>query len=259
MDKTWTGAVLKENGKKLFKKNYWVCVGVSLIIVLLSGTWLISGLTNVDSGISIVKDIQEIRELNSNYNNEDYDDSEDVSEESFLPSMSSSVLTVITFIGFFLKIFIFNVIEVGGKIFFIQNRSHTPTVGVVFDGFKNGRYMNIVETMFQRDLKVILWSLLLIFPGVVKYYEYLMVPYILAENPMMKSEDVLSLSRQMMNSEIGDAFILSVSFIGWEFLSILTCGLAGIFYVNPYYLATFTELYAFNKEKAFDNGYIAQE
>lgn len=262
MNKTWTSALLKENAKKLFKKNYWVCVGVSLLIILFTG----SGLIGIgSSGISIIQDIQEIREINNGETpddpdyEDDYEDYVEESEESFLAFLFPPVLTAIALVGAVLKIFLFNVIEVGGMAFFIQNRTKTPSAGIIFDGFKNGRYMNIIKTMFLRDIQVFLWTFLFIIPGAIKSYEYLMVPYILAENPTMSSKDVLSLSKRMMDGEKGDAFILSLSFIGWDFLSLITCGLAGIFYVNPYYLATFTELYAFNKEKAFDNGYIAQE
>lgn len=212
------------------------------------------------SGGSLIKDITELHEI-ANDDSDDYsyfNDYDDKIDESFSIAVLSPVLIAIALVGIILKIFLFNVIEVGGKIFFIQNRSQTPTAGVIFDGFKNGRYMNIVKTMFLRDIQIFLWALLLIIPGVIKVYEYLMVPYILAENPTMDSKDVLSLSRKMMNGEKGEAFTLSVSFIGWILLSVFTCGLAGIFYVNPYYLATFTELYSCLKAKAYNEGYILQ-
>ena len=53
-----------------------------------------------------------------------------------------------------------------------------------------------------------------------------------------------------------DAFMLQFSFIGWYLLAGLTCGILGIFYVNPYVEATIAELYAYNKGKAFHEGYI---
>ena len=39
------------------------------------------------------------------------------------------------------------------------------------------------------------------------------------------------------------AFVLDLSFIGWEILSVLTCGILTIFYVNPYILSTNAALY----------------
>ena len=73
----------------------------------------------------------------------------------------------------------------------------------MFDGFKKGRYGNIMKTMFFRNLFVFLWSLLLIVPGIIKGYEYLMVPYILAENPTMDRREVFALSKRMMDGQKG--------------------------------------------------------
>ena len=58
------------------------------------------------------------------------------------------------------------------------------------------------------------------------------------------------------DGEKWNAFVLDLSFIGWILLSAITCGIVGIFYVNPYREATFAELYAFNKAKAYEEGYI---
>lgn len=53
-----------------------------------------------------------------------------------------------------------------------------------------------------------------------------------------------------------DAFILDMSFLGWEILSACTFGILGVLYVNPYEEATKAELYAFNKMKGFQEGYL---
>lgn len=55
--------------------------------------------------------------------------------------------------------------------------------------------------MFLRDLYTFLWSLLLIIPGVVKSYEYSMIPYILAENPQIDSDRAFAVSRSMTDRE----------------------------------------------------------
>lgn len=83
-----------------------------------------------------------------------------------------------------------------------------------------------------------------------------MIPYILAENPGMDRREAFKISKKMMDGEKWDVFILQLSFIGWYFVSGFTCGLAGIFYVRPYVEATMTELYAYNKGKAYQEGYI---
>lgn len=120
----------------------------------------------------------------------------------------------------------------------------------------SGHYGNVVKTMFFYDLYIALWSLLLVVPGIIKSYEYRMVPYILAENPGMDSKQVFEISKRMMNGQKMETFILDLSFIGWTLVAGITCGIAGVFYVAPYVNATNTELYAFNKVQAYNEGYI---
>ena len=110
--------------------------------------------------------------------------------------------------------------------------------------------------MFFYDVYIALWSLLLVVPGIIKSYEYRMVPYILAENPGMDSKQVFEISKRMMNGQKMETFILDLSFIGWALVAGITCGIAGVFYVAPYVNATNTELYAFNKVQAYNEGYI---
>lgn len=109
--------------------------------------------------------------------------------------------------------------------------------------FRSGNYGNIVKTMFLRDLYLVLWTLLFIIPGVVKSYEYKMIPYLLAEYPDMSTKEVFAKSREMMNGQKMDTFILDLSFIPWSVLSSITAGIAGLFYVSPYKDATYAELY----------------
>ena len=48
-----------------------------------------------------------------------------------------------------------------------------------------------------------------------------------------------------------EAFLLDLSFIGWIMLTIITCGVAGIFYVQPYIAATDAELFIAIREEYF--------
>ena len=93
-----------------------------------------------------------------------------------------------------------------------------------------------------------LWTLLLIIPGIVKAYEYRMVPYILAEQPDINYSDAFSISKQMMDGQKMDTFILDLSFIGWTLLETITCGLTGIFWSQPYIDAVNGELYVWLRD-----------
>lgn len=81
-----------------------------------------------------------------------------------------------------------------------------------------------------------------------------MIPYILAENPQISKERAFDISMQMMEGHKLEAFVLELSFIGWDLLNACTLGILGIFYVNPYKHATFAEFYTAVKAEAFAKG-----
>jgi hypothetical protein len=89
----------------------------------------------------------------------------------------------------------------------------------------------------------VLWTLLFIIPGIVKAYEYRMIPYILAENPHMSRKEVFAASKSMMMGNKWKAFVLDLSFLGWHILSVFTVGILELFYVAPYVYATNAALY----------------
>lgn len=234
----WTRERLKTNGKIAFKKNYWACVAVSVIMGILVGLSASNG-GRVGGSVS----------GETYYGGDGWG-------IPFVGTLLAATTALLALVLWALEIFVGNLLQVGGKKFFIQNKTENPGVGTILDGFKSGHYVNIVLTMFLRDLFTILWSILFIVPGIIKHYEYLMIPYILAENPGMDRKEAFQISKRMMDGQKMDTFILDLSFIGWAILAAITCGMVGIFYANPYKEATFAELYAFNKAKAYEEGYI---
>lgn len=88
-----------------------------------------------------------------------------------------------------------------------------------------------------------LWSLLFIIPGIIKAYEYSMIPYLLAENPNMSKQEAFAISKELMDGNKFNAFVLDLSFILWNFVGALALGLPGVFFVNPYVQLTNVELY----------------
>jgi uncharacterized membrane protein len=108
--------------------------------------------------------------------------------------------------------------------------------------------------MFLRNIYNALWYFTII-GGVIKTYEYRMIPYILAENPKIKRKEAFELSKQMMKGNKWNTFVLDMSFFGWNFLSVLTFGVLSILYVNPYSAATIAELYIILREQAIKEQY----
>ncbi len=249
----WTRQQLKTNAKMNFTKNYWPCVGVSFIVALAEGAGTVSSTAN-----NVKSSIETNFHVNSagvaaGYSAEGLPDS---FATGLFSTVMLSVILAMFVIGLVVNIFVVSVIRVGAIGFFVRNQTGMPGIGDIFRGFKSGHYGNIVVTMFLMNLYITLWSLLFLIPGIIKMYEYLMVPYILADNPGMDRKEAFAISKRMMTGEKWNAFILQLSFLGWIFLSMFTCGLLGIFYVSPYMEATMAELYAYNKGKAFHEGYI---
>lgn len=145
-------------------------------------------------------------------------------------------------LGIVLKVFLFNPLEIGCKKFFVMNLGEEAGLGYIGDGFKED-YINGVKTMFFRDLYNLLWFFLLIIPGIIKAYEYRMIPYILAENPEISTSEAFAQSKAMMKGNKWDTFVLDLSFILWHLLSGITFNIAGILYVNPYVDETNAALY----------------
>ena len=219
-----------------FKKNY-----VSAVVVA-----LLMGIFGTASGESSARRVSENSDIYSG----------NLFNVGMITGLLAGITTVVILIVLVAKVFVGNLLKMGGYRFFILNQTAQPGIGTLLDGFRSGHYVNIVLAMFLRDLFTALWSLLLVVPGIVKHYEYLMVPYIIAENPAMDYKEAFQISKQMMDGEKMEAFIMDLSFLGWYLLSAVTCGLLAIFYVNPYVQASFAEMYTFNKQKAYQDGYI---
>lgn len=96
--------------------------------------------------------------------------------------------------------------------------------------------------MFLMMVFVVLWTLLLIIPGIVKAFAYALTPYILVDRPELSASQAINLSVEMMKGHKFDMFWLSVSFVGWIVLSILTLGI-GLFWVMPYMTASMGAFY----------------
>lgn len=179
------------------------------------------------------------------------------------------VFVILFFVMFFallaivIKVLLFNPIEIGCRRFFIFSRVQETELNEIGVAFSNG-YWNVVKTQFLRHLYISLWSLLFVIPGIIKSYEYRMIPYLLAENPNLDCQEAFRISRELMEGQKMDTFILDLSFFGWAFLAACTCGIVGIFYVMPYTAFTDAELYItlqyhrYNRLHMQNDGYYKQ-
>ena len=116
---------------------------------------------------------------------------------------------------------------------------------------------NLVDNMFKlgfrpywrsvlgyllMGIKIFLWALLLIIPGIIKSFAYAMTPYVLKDNPELSCLEAIERSRLMMKGNKWRLFVLWLSFIGWFFVGLLTLSI-GYFWIGPYIYTTMAAFY----------------
>lgn len=235
----WDRKQLKARGKAAFKANYWKCVLVALILMVLTG----SNLRYNDHSDEVVEN-QTAIVVNGVEESGIESAVEAVVQATSILQKSPVTIAVggMGLVGLALSILVFNPLIVGCYRFFLKNSRGGAELGELGAGFQ-GDWGNVVLTMFLRNLFIVLWGLLLVIPGIVKAYSYRMVPYLLKEHPELSGTQAITVSRKMMDGQKWNAFVLDLSFLGWMILSVLTLGILHIFYVGPYIQATEAELY----------------
>ncbi len=208
----WNRADVKAQAKVIMKRNYWKMFVVSLLTGLLT------------KGVASTQ--IEFDDLNLSFD---------------IQQFLVAIISIIGLLAILYGIFIANPIKVGKAGYYLKNHDENPPLADMFSAFKSN-YLNTVGTMLVMDIKIFLWTLLLIVPGIVKSYEYSMIPYIIAEDPSTSMNDAFAKSKEMTTGQKMNLFVLDLSFIGWWILGTLLCGIGNLF-VDPYYQATSVEVY----------------
>ena len=115
-----------------------------------------------------------------------------------------------------------------------------PEAGALFAPFK--QYARTVGAVLLVFVYTLLWTLLLVIPGIIQAYSYSMTFYILRENPEMTAGDAITASQKMMDGHKMDLFLLSLSFIGWAILASITFGI-GYLWLIPYIYTAYAAFY----------------
>lgn len=267
----WSRKELKEQAKEALQRNYWKIVLVAVLMLCLGsgvGTVGIGRITENSNrdGEEVSQDADSMEDMTYDEINGKSDEETSGKKHSFIRIDTSSdkiesvmennqvvvgivaaVILVTIFSAVFVAIFVvdvflFNPFSVGADRFMLKSVDDMAKVSEIAYGFDHC-YKNIVKTMFQRDLQILLWALLFFIPGIYKKYQYRMVSYIMAEHPDMDYRSALQMSRDMMEGHKWQAFVLDLSFILWHLLGTITCGIAEIFYVQPYQQLTCAALY----------------
>ena len=232
----WTPSLLKQNAWNQLKPYYWTAFGAEFIFMMIVGAGSYAASLVPSIFLTII--------------------GEEGDSAGYYFSIMIMYLIMIG-LSVVANGFVTGVMETGKSRYFYQARNGNSDFGNMFWAFQGGRYTKIAKIMLWRYLEIMLWSLLFYIPGIIKMYEYILVPYLLAENPDLSKERAFQISKQTMDGEKMACFSFQFSFIGWYLLGVIACGF-GIYFVQPYYDAGMTEFYACMRAKMLARG-IATE
>ena len=100
----------------------------------------------------------------------------------------------------------------------IKNDSHGWFFGA-FGGF--AKPLEMFWLMFLMVIKIILWAMLFIIPGLIACFRYALSWYVKAENPEMSASACIKRSCELMYGRKWNFVILGLSYFGWFLLALL--------------------------------------
>ncbi len=117
-------------------------------------------------------------------------------------------------------------------------------------GFTKKYAWPIIGLSILQGIFILLWSLLLIVPGIIKIYSYSQTYYVYKDmlaatpdgQPKPRLLDAITRSRQLMVGHKWQLFVIQLSFLGWGILSAITMGI-GQLWLMPYMYGTLANYY----------------
>lgn len=119
-----------------------------------------------------------------------------------------------------------------------DDQKEEKTYMAAFSVFTENRFGPELINFVLVSIFTFLWTWLLIIPGIIKGYSYSMTPYIVkdmvASGKQVSATDGINASKELMKGHKMALFIFDLSFLGWNILAAITCGI-GYLWVTPYY------------------------
>ncbi len=125
-------------------------------------------------------------------------------------------------------------------IFYLAFVRGKPEISQLFDGFQN--FATSMCVYLLSLLYIILWSLLLIVPGIIAALSYSMAYYIISDDDSISASEAIAKSKKMMAGNKWKYFCLQWRFFGWYLLALIPCGL-GLPALVPYVYVSNVQFY----------------
>lgn len=164
--------------------------------------------------------------------------------EGITGELSTAVIVTVTILLYIIFRYGFlAAFEVGQARYYLEQRKYLGTQpSRISHPYKSHKGIHVSLILLARSIFLWLWSLTII-GYFIKFYEYSMIPYVLAENPKIGFKDAFKLSKELTRGKKFELFKLSLTIILWHFLGLVTFNLSNIFFVNPYEYCMFAEAY----------------
>lgn len=162
-------------------------------------------------------------------------------------------IVLVSLILLLIEIFLKDFYAVAFRRTFLEAHNYTEVkLSSVTFLFRVKKMIKASVSMFVTSLCQFLWDLTIV-GGIIKKYSYVMVPYIIAENPDISPLQAKNLSRRMMNGHKWECFKIDLTFIGWWILGTLTLGVSELLFTNPYKESVMVEYYVYIRNLAKEN------
>jgi uncharacterized membrane protein len=112
----------------------------------------------------------------------------------------------------------------------------------IFSAFNSTYYWKSMGLYLLQGIYTILWTLLFIIPGIVKYCSYFFAPYILADNPTMTAEESICRSMQIMEGHKMQLFLMLLGYVALAMLSSILLFIP-MLWIMPYYQVALAKFY----------------
>lgn len=124
---------------------------------------------------------------------------------------------------------------------------------VLFGGFNSAKiFFKQVGVVVLNTILCVLWTILLVVPGIIKGLAYSMYPYVLRDEPDLSVWQTLKKSEAIMKGYKGKLFLMYLSFVGWFILGAFTFGILYI-WLTPYVMTSTVKFYD-DVRRAYYNG-----
>lgn len=214
-------AVIKAEAREFVRVGQVSPVLVTLIFLVIG--FALSRLADLVSGKSLFYSLElQMAELQGQITGDYslYDDLTDIS-----PSLMGTFLSIL--------VMLLNTVLHGGYCLYLMGirRGEIMPWSTLFDGFS--RAGKLIWCQILMGIKIALWSFLFVIPGIIAAYRYRFAIYNILTDDSLSAGEAIQLSCRQTDGIKSELFVLDLSFIGWNLVSLLTLDLLQV-WLTPY-------------------------